>query len=80
MQVVTMKKPKSSYFVRTTNSPCTTLSSLHHHFCGWILQMWMDDNKAKYQAENPGAKMVELTKLMGAGWKALSEQEKQVRK
>ena len=42
--------------------------------------MWMDDNKAKYQAENPGAKMVELTKLMGAGWKALSEQEKQVRK
>ena len=84
IQVAAMKKPKSSYFVRTQYACyCARVCDMHAtslmiHICKWILQMWMDDNRAKYKEQNPGISLPEFTKLMGTAWKALSEQEKQV--
>jgi len=37
---------------------------------------WCNAHRAEYKSKNPDAKPTELTKLMGAGWRELSDSEK----
>jgi|LakMenEpi03Aug12_release.lakeMendotaPanAssembly.Ray.scaffolds.fasta_scaffold279676_2 hypothetical protein len=37
---------------------------------------WCNANRAEYKSKNPEAKPTELTKLMGAAWRELSDDEK----
>lgn len=38
--------------------------------------LWSQENRPTFVSQNPGVKVTEIAKLMGAAWKGLSEQEK----